>query len=301
MRATLLVVVVMIGGCKGEEQAPHIPWLPHKITEVKLGPFTVPIPAGWRDMAEVDDAQLRSAIPPGSRMLGFEAFSGDKHLANIQLAWPAESGVMTCGEVAAAAKLSGMTVTTTKAIHLGAIPGCRIAFRKSNVEALSVVGFAGDHRLTLTCTHDLAGDAEADKACAAVLASLGVKDDPPVAEYAGLSKDPVLAVGALIDGRYRVLAWLGETAQLSVIAVEHIHINTKATLIAPRSDSSAEVRKAFAAAAMREIGLEQQKQSTLQVDEVDSITGDRRSFVIAKLSPAQIADVLAGRLIIGGK
>jgi hypothetical protein len=45
----------------------------------------------------------------------------------------------------------------------------------------------------------------------------------------------------------------------------------------------------------------EQKQGAIEVDEVDSIAGDRRELVIAKLSPAQIADLVTGRLVIGGK
>ena len=40
----ILVAIAALGGCKKQ-----LKWSEKKLTTIEAGPFTIPIPAGWRD------------------------------------------------------------------------------------------------------------------------------------------------------------------------------------------------------------------------------------------------------------
>lgn len=120
---------------------------------------------------------------------------------------------------------------------------------------------------------------------------------------APLPSDLDLQVGTVIEKRYKVVRWLGVTPAVTVVEVVHLHAPTKAgkirVLITTRADATPDQQKAFRDAGMREINLGQDGKGNLPVDEVDSLGGVRRTFVISSLVQAELDDLLAGRRVIG--
>jgi len=289
-RLGCVLVAVGLLACKSKQ---HLPWGPHVIKEVTYGTYTIPIPAGWRDMKELQDDRLRSTIPPNTVALALEDFGGGRFFPNVMISWVPGGNRVTCATYLAQA-VNGVTASNSKDVVVGGLPGCTMELHAAKVFGTGLVVFTPDHQLTIQCVRDISGDAALDAACRKVLDGLNVQ---PAAA------DPDLQVGAVIETRYKVLRWLGATSSVVVVEVVHLRVPTATgkvrVLITTRKDATADQRKAFRDAGMREIGLGQQGKGNLPVDEVDSLGGDLRTFVISSLTQAELDDVLAGRRVIG--
>ena len=118
----------------------------------------------------------------------------------------------------------------------------------------------------------------------------GCSRDEPAAKTSHPAMPNQFEVGSTIDGRYRVIAKLGDTGPFAVFAVEHVAVrDQQLALIAPRLPS-AEVSQELVDLATRD--------HTLPVTEV-ARTPDAQAYVVAALDERQVRALVSGQRRLG--
>ncbi len=172
----LVLALFATGGCKHE-----IKWEDQKITMFEVGPFSAPIPAGWRDIHELVD---KSKVPQlQATMLMAEVAETDLGFqTNIIGMWgtPVEilgADVSKCEAVAAEvmkqqkATSAGPTVEST-------VDGdrlCTFSSQLNDATGTYRARFHGAKILFLQCLRATKGDPIGDAGCAAVWGALKAK------------------------------------------------------------------------------------------------------------------------------
>ena len=168
-----ILVAIAVASC-----AKQSAWSDKKSPELTVGPHKVPIPAGWRDVAESMDEQLKKSVPAG--MQAIVAEKAVTFRANIVFTWsPFPSGAPSCDEVAKAVNQQFQAmVTNVKAVDVEADKGCEWSFTKDNAAGTMAVRFEKDHWLSVQCMRAIKGDAAADQVCKQVLDNLHFPSEP---------------------------------------------------------------------------------------------------------------------------
>jgi hypothetical protein len=169
----LVGLVVVAVGCKRE-----IKWEAQKIKTFTVGPFTAPIPAGWRDLHELVD---KSKIPQlEASMLTVETAETEVGFqANIIGMWGTPEHLLgaaaaTCDEVAK------LVIEQQKATSLGkaveaTVEGdrlCTFSNQINDATGTYRTRFHGDQLLFVQCLRATKGDPIGDAGCAAVWGAL---------------------------------------------------------------------------------------------------------------------------------
>ncbi|CAN5319627.1 hypothetical protein BH11MYX1_BH11MYX1_49180 [soil metagenome] len=169
----LCVLVVASVGCKR-----GIEWEDQKIKSFTVGPFSAPIPAGWRDLHELVD---KSKVPQleASMLMAETAETEVGFQANIIGMWGTPERVFG----AAAAKcdeVADLVIKQQKATSLGTavestVDGdrmCTFSSQLGNATGTYRTRFHGDQILFLQCLRATKGDPVGDAGCAAVWGAL---------------------------------------------------------------------------------------------------------------------------------
>ncbi len=173
-RAALLGVALL--ACKRE-----IKWEAQKIKTVEIGPFSAPMPAGWRDLRELVD---KSKIPQlQATMVMPEVAETDLGFqANVISMWgtPAEifgAPVATCKDAAdltlkqQKAKPTGTPVEST----VDGEPLCTFTSELNDATGTYRARTHGDHVLFVQCLRATKGDPLGDAGCSAIWSNLKLK------------------------------------------------------------------------------------------------------------------------------
>ena len=119
---------------------------------------------------------------------------------------------------------------------------------------------------------------------------MGCSRDEPAAKTSHPAMPNQFEVGSTIDGRYRVLARLGDTGPYAVFSVEHVAVrDQRLALIAPRMPS---------AKASQELIDLASRDHTLPITEVARTPG-AQAYVVAALDEAQVRALVSGQRRLG--
>lgn len=167
-----MVVVLLVAGCTSS------PWRSDRATEVVVGPYTVPIPAGWRNLSEARDQTVGwRGVADGYTVLVPERYAvagkGPVIAMNWIMATRSPNQAIDCPGLAKVAGKLG-DVSVGHAIEIDGDDGCIITRTEATLVTVGAMRFHGDAQFLVLCTHDKAGDPDADAACAAVFASLHI-------------------------------------------------------------------------------------------------------------------------------
>jgi hypothetical protein len=131
---------------------------PKQVSELKVGPHIVAIPAGWRSMAELKERDLQPG--PGMAVMTPETMERGALRSNIVLNWAAVAPNSVdpknppCAALAdVTAKQFKATATDIASIHVGGDAGCRFAYANADARVRAVVRFQGDHQFVANWTH----------------------------------------------------------------------------------------------------------------------------------------------------
>jgi hypothetical protein len=172
-------LVVVLSGCRDTG------WRGDRATEVVVGPYTVPIPAGWRNLAEARDQSLGfRGLADGYVVLVPERFVDAGKGSMIAMNWLMEARrpgqAIDCAGLARVPSSSGNTggVADGHSIQIEGDDGCLITRNDGKLAIVGALRFHGDFQFLVLCSRDVAGDADADAACKTVFAGLHI---PPQA------------------------------------------------------------------------------------------------------------------------
>lgn len=171
--ALVLGVVLAAIGCKRE-----IKWEDQKIKTFTVGPFTAPIPSGWRDLHELGD---KSKVPQleGSMLMVETAETEVGFQANIIGMWGTPEHILgdaaaTCDEVAALVVKQQKATSLGKAVE-STVEGdrlCTFSSQLNDATGTYRTRFHGDQLLFVQCLRATKGDPVGDAGCAAVWGAL---------------------------------------------------------------------------------------------------------------------------------
>jgi hypothetical protein len=165
MRGALLLVAIAACG-KGDK----LQWREQKLKAITAGPYTLPIPPGWRDTSESTMpalAKITDSLGPDGHVIVLEDATNTD--TNIGIMWSdlsAAAAVLSCDQfgdnmIAAGLQIDKQNITQLK---LGPDQGCVFNVRQDDTTGTMYARFHGDHFLTVQCSH-VKPDKRLDDAC----------------------------------------------------------------------------------------------------------------------------------------
>jgi len=141
-----------------------------KSTVLRIGPHTVPIPDGWRDLSELDAAT--GTVAPGMASMTPEKQEAGAMRTTIVLGWAAltpgkiDPRNPPCAEIAAlVGKRFQATVSDVATIEIDGDAGCSWTAVSNELRIVQRVRFQGDHQLVAQWTRTKAlGESAGDDA-----------------------------------------------------------------------------------------------------------------------------------------
>jgi hypothetical protein len=168
----IAIVALVVVGCRATG------WRDDRATEVVVGPYTVPIPAGWRNLSEARDQTLGlKGVADGYTVLVPERYAVEGKGPVIAMNWiMATRSPNQAIDCPGLAKVAGKVGDASEghAIQIDGDDGCLIRHTDATLVTVGALRFHGDAQFLVLCTHDKAGDPDADAACASVFASLHI-------------------------------------------------------------------------------------------------------------------------------
>lgn len=164
----VVACIAAAGACeKNSDQQGTLRWGERRATQVVVGPHTIAIPNGWRDLAELknEDAPKPS---PGTAIITPEKITAGAMRSNIVFTWaPALDRADSCDVIARrVAERDTATVTKVETLKIDAEQGCYWRAESAKRITLQLIQYQGDHELVVNWTwgKDLGDiDASADK------------------------------------------------------------------------------------------------------------------------------------------
>jgi hypothetical protein len=147
LTAGVIQIVRGANGCSGHK----LSWRGTRAPTLTLAPYTITIPAGWRDAAEAEDEKMRDLLAkqPDGRLIVREDFDGESVFVKTA---PLDDAT-ACAELAPeVAKGEGAVATEIAEHAFGADRGCRWVERAGEVTVQINVRFHAGTALVIACS-----------------------------------------------------------------------------------------------------------------------------------------------------
>jgi len=147
MTKTLALATPALAVALGCNDKPPIPWGPKRATELVVGPYHLPIPAGWRDLAECQDK--RAALPPETHGMTPESPEAGAMRSHMVFQWTKGGPLPDCHALAdALTRPQHGTASNVEAFEQDGERGCRWRYGRADGTGIQLVRTDGDHLLT---------------------------------------------------------------------------------------------------------------------------------------------------------
>jgi hypothetical protein len=159
-----LVILLALASCKSK------PWRDDRATEITVGPYTIAIPAGWRNVGELHDREIaKETLSAGYSMLVKDDFPDKGKGPSIVFNWIMMSGphAPNCEGVKSDAPPTQIDVEGDVV--------CLWSNVRGKLLTSGAIRFHNDAQLVVVCGREVDGEKDVDAACTAVLASLHIK------------------------------------------------------------------------------------------------------------------------------
>jgi hypothetical protein len=175
-------------------------WEPQKIHEIKHGPFTIKIPAGWRSDTELKDPAARAAVPAGEHWITAQDLKHRSAMSSIQFQLRPKLGLVSClGLEDQLKRDKDKSRVEAVRIEVAGHAGCKVTFTSNGTNSRAIITTVDGDLFKFDC---VGNDDALDAACNEVFAQLKINYTPGPSTGAQATADKFAA--AEIEMRQRV-------------------------------------------------------------------------------------------------